>query len=57
MPSGRFASKPTSCDYLAVTETDLTDFVVTNAVDAARRVLVERDHFELGSEALAQPPS
>ena len=39
---------------VAVTETDLTDFVVTNAVDAARRVLAERDHFELSPEALAQ---
>jgi len=39
---------------VAVTETDLTEFVVTNAVDAARRMLADRDHFELGPEALAQ---
>jgi len=39
---------------VAVTQTDLTEFVVTNAGDAARRVLAERDHFELEAEALAQ---
>jgi uncharacterized protein (DUF1778 family) len=39
---------------VAVTETDLTDFVVSNAVDAARRVLADRDRFELDAEAQAQ---
>jgi len=38
---------------VAVTETGLTEFVVTNAVEAARRVLADRDHFELDAEALA----
>lgn len=38
---------------VAVTETGLTEFVVTNAVEAARRVLADRDHFELDPEALA----
>lgn len=37
---------------VAATETDLTEFVVTNAVDAARRVLADRDHFELDADAL-----
>lgn len=39
---------------VAVAETDLTEFVVTNAVEAARRVLADRDHFELDADALAQ---
>lgn len=39
---------------VAVAETDLTEFVVTNAVDAARRVLADRDHFELDTDALEQ---
>ena len=37
----------------AVTETGLTEFVVTNAVEAARRVLADRDRFELDAEVLA----
>lgn len=35
-----------------VTQTDLTEFVVTNAVEAARRVLADRDRFELDQDAL-----
>ena len=37
---------------VAVTETDLTEFVVANAVEAARRVLADRDRFELDADAL-----
>ena len=37
----------------ALTETDLTEFVVANAVEAARRALADRDRFELDGEALA----
>ena len=37
---------------VAATGTDLTDFVVTHACDAARRVLADRDHFELNAAAL-----
>lgn len=33
---------------------DLTDFVVTNAVEAARRVLADRDHFLLDADALGE---
>ncbi len=36
---------------VAVTGTDLTEFVVVNAVDAARRILADRDQFELDDEA------
>ncbi|MGI8537275.1 MAG: DUF1778 domain-containing protein [Mycobacteriales bacterium] len=36
---------------VAATATDLTEFVVTTAVDAARRVLADRDRFELGKAA------
>jgi uncharacterized protein (DUF1778 family) len=36
-----------------MTGTDLTEFVVSNAVEAARRVLADRDRFELDSDALA----
>jgi uncharacterized protein (DUF1778 family) len=36
---------------VAVTGTDLTEFVVVNAVDAARRVLADRDHFALDADA------
>lgn len=36
-----------------VTGTDLTEFVVVNAVDAARRVLADRDRFELDESAAA----
>lgn len=39
---------------VAVADTDLTEFVVTNAVDAARRVLADRDRFELDADALEQ---
>jgi uncharacterized protein (DUF1778 family) len=39
---------------VAVTETDLTEFVVGNAVEAARRVLADRTHFELDAAALAE---
>jgi len=39
---------------VAATGTDLTDFVVTHAADAARRVLADRDRFELDAEALAE---
>ena len=38
---------------VALTETDLTEFVVANAVEAARRALADRDRFELDGEALA----
>jgi uncharacterized protein (DUF1778 family) len=34
--------------------TDLTDFVVTHASDAARRVLADRDRFDLDSAAVEQ---
>ncbi|MEO6122013.1 MAG: DUF1778 domain-containing protein [Acidimicrobiales bacterium] len=36
---------------VAVADTDLTDFVVTSAVDAARRLLADRDHFGLDEQA------
>jgi uncharacterized protein (DUF1778 family) len=36
----------------AVAELDLTEFVVANAVEAARRVLADRDRFELDGAAL-----
>jgi uncharacterized protein (DUF1778 family) len=35
----------------SVTETDLTEFVVGNAVEAARRVLADRDRFALDEPA------
>ena len=38
---------------VATTGGDLTDFVVTQACDAARRVLADRDRFELDEAALA----
>lgn len=38
---------------VAVTDSDLTEFVVATAVEAARRVLADRDRFELDSDALA----
>jgi uncharacterized protein (DUF1778 family) len=37
-----------------LTGTDLTDFVVTHAYDAARRLLADRDHFELDAAALEE---
>lgn len=36
---------------VAVIGTDLTDFVVSRASDAARRVLADRDRFELDAKA------
>lgn len=38
---------------IAATGADLTEFVVINAVDAARRVLADRDPFELDEDAVA----
>ena len=37
---------------VAVSGTDLTDFVVTHASEAARRVLADRQTFELDEDAL-----
>ena len=37
----------------AIAETDLTEFVVSNLRTAARRVLADRDHFTLDSQAQA----
>ena len=34
--------------------TDLTDFVITHASDAARRLLADRDHFHLDPSTLKQ---
>jgi uncharacterized protein (DUF1778 family) len=39
---------------VSVTGTDLTDFVVTHAYEAARRVLADRDHFDLDAPALEE---
>lgn len=38
---------------VAVTDTGLTEFVVATAVEAARRVLADRDRFDLDVDALA----
>ena len=38
----------------AAAGSDLTEFVVTNAVDAARRLLAERERFELDEGAIEQ---
>jgi uncharacterized protein (DUF1778 family) len=38
---------------VAASGTDLTDFVVSHAYEAARRVLADRDRFELDPTALA----
>jgi uncharacterized protein (DUF1778 family) len=38
---------------VVVADTDLTEFVVTSTVEAARRLLADRDRFELDGEALA----
>ncbi len=38
----------------AVAGSDLTEFVVTNAVDAARRLLAARERFELDEGAIEQ---
>lgn len=37
---------------VAATGTDLTDFVVSSASEAARRVLAERERFTLDADAL-----
>ncbi len=37
---------------VAVSGTDLTDFVVGHASEAARRVLADRDHFELDAASV-----
>jgi uncharacterized protein (DUF1778 family) len=39
---------------VALTHGDLTEFVVASAVGAARRVLADRDRFELDAQALAE---
>jgi uncharacterized protein (DUF1778 family) len=39
---------------VTLTGTDLTDFVVTHAYDAARRLLADRDRFELDAAALEE---
>jgi uncharacterized protein (DUF1778 family) len=39
---------------VAATGTDLTDFVVTHAFQAAQRVMADRDHFELDTAALKE---
>jgi uncharacterized protein (DUF1778 family) len=39
---------------VSVTGMDLTDFVVTHAYDAARRVLADRDRFDLSAQALEE---
>lgn len=39
---------------VSITGTDLTDFVVTHAYDAARRVLADRDRFELDAAAFKE---
>jgi uncharacterized protein (DUF1778 family) len=39
---------------VAATGTDLTDFVVTHAYDAARRVLADRNRFELDPATLKE---
>jgi uncharacterized protein (DUF1778 family) len=36
----------------SMTAMDLTEFVVGSAVEAARRVLADRDHFELDGRAV-----
>ena len=37
---------------VAASDTDVTEFVVRNAVEAARRVLADRDRFDLGAKAV-----
>ena len=39
---------------VTATGTDLTDFVVTHAYNAARRVLADRDRFDLDAAALGE---
>jgi uncharacterized protein (DUF1778 family) len=36
---------------VAASDTDVTDFVISNAVEAARRVLADRDRFDLDAKA------
>jgi uncharacterized protein (DUF1778 family) len=36
---------------VAASDTDVTDFVVSNAVEAARRVLADRERFDLDAKA------
>jgi uncharacterized protein (DUF1778 family) len=38
---------------VAASDTDMTEFVVSNAVEAARRVLADRDRFALDAKAVA----
>lgn len=38
---------------VSVSDSDLTEFVVATAVEAARRVLADRERFELDTDALA----
>lgn len=37
---------------VAASDTDVTEFVVSNAVEAARRVLADRDRFDLDANAV-----
>ncbi len=37
---------------VAVSNTDMTEFVVSNAVEAARRILADRDRFALDAKAV-----
>ncbi|HMG44373.1 MAG TPA: DUF1778 domain-containing protein [Acidimicrobiales bacterium] len=37
---------------VAVSDTDVTEFVISNAVEAARRVLADRDRFDLDAKAV-----
>lgn len=38
---------------VAASDTDVTEFVISNAVEAARRVLADRDRFTLDATAVA----
>lgn len=38
---------------VTATGTDLTEFVIVNAVQAARRVLADRDRFELDEDSVS----
>lgn len=37
---------------VAASDTDVTEFVVSNAVEAARRVLADRDRFDVDANAV-----
>ena len=37
---------------VAASDTDVTEFVVSNAVEAARRVLADRDQFDMDGKAV-----